>query len=171
MNIKDILQPDYSKPTQTNSVLTPEVKSTFDQRTGLYFVISVVVPDTSAATAANYGVFYTAPFACELIEAWETHKVASSSSSLATLGIEKLTGGQALDAGVVMTSSLFDIRTLANDPNRISCTSSLPTYRFLNPGDRMALKDFGVLTALSHVEVSVLLKALNYDLSTVNNPA
>lgn len=138
-------------------------------RKSQYALISITIPDTSAATAANYGVFFIAPYSCEVIEAWESHKVLGTDGSAVTLTIEKLTGGQALDAGSVVLESTFNLKGTINDPNRVRCVSNIAT-RQLNPGDRLALKDAGTLTSVAHVCVTVLIRVLNYNLSRVDNP-
>jgi len=134
-----------------------------------YSLVSVVIPDTSAATAANYGVFFVAPYSCEVIEAWESHKTLGTDGSAVTLTIEKLTSTQALDAGSAVLENTFNLKGTINDPNRIRAVASTAT-RQLNPGDRLALKDAGTLTAVAHVCVTVLIRALNFNLSRVNNP-
>ena len=58
-----------------------------------------------AATAGNYGVFWIAPFACVVSEIREVHQTAGSSAD-AALTIEKLTGTQALDAGVALNTAI-----------------------------------------------------------------
>lgn len=137
------------------------------KRGSIYSTVSVVIPDTSAASAASYGVFFIAPYACEVIEAWASWKTAGSSSP--TLTVEKLKGGEALDGGSEVLSSTWSVSGTANDPIRKRCVSSLAT-RQLNPGDRLALKDAGTLTSVAHVCVTVLIRALNFNLSRVDNP-
>lgn len=137
------------------------------RKSNTFFTVSEIIPDTSAATAANYGVFFVAPFSCEVIEAWASWKTAGGSNP--TLTIEKLTGGVALDSGSVVLESTWDMAGSANDPSRKRCVSS-PATRQLNPGDRLALKDAGTLTSVAHVCVTVLIRALNYNLSRVDNP-
>lgn len=128
-----------------------------------YFTISVHIEDTRAATAANYGVFFVAPISCELIEAWESHATAGSDASAVTLTVEKLTSGQALDAGVTTLTSTFNLKGTANTPQRVKA-STTATDRFLKPGDRLALDDAGTLTAVAHVAVTVLLRVLQTNL-------
>lgn len=137
------------------------------KRGSVYTLASIVVPDTSAATAANYGVFFIAPYSCEVIEAWASWKTAGGSNP--TLTVEKLTGGVALDSGSVILESTWDMAGTANDPIRKRCVSSFAT-RQLTPGDRLALKDAGTLTSVAHVCVTVLIRALNFNLSRVDNP-
>lgn len=137
------------------------------KRGGSYSIVSVIVPDTSAATAANYGVFFIAPYACEIVEAWASWKTAGGSNP--TLTVEKLTSGVALDSGSVILESTWDMAGTANDPIRKRCVSNFAT-RQLNPGDRLALKDAGTLTSVAHVCVTVLIRALNFNLSRVDNP-
>lgn len=132
---------------------------------GQFIILPVTIADTAAATAANYGVVITIPYGLELIEAWETHKVAGSDASAVTLTLEKLTSGQALDAGVAMLSSTFNLKATANTPQRQKASSTI-TSRMLSPGDRIALKDSGTLTAVSHVTVTMVFRTLNYTLSS-----
>lgn len=138
------------------------------RRGGNFILVSTTLQGTAPATAGNYGVFFTAPYAVEVIEAWETHGTAGSSTP--TLTIEKLTSSQALDSGVQAISSAWSLNGTANDPIRIKA-SGVVTNRSLSPGDRLALKDAGTLTAIAHVCVTVLLRVLNFTLSRSDNPA
>ena len=129
-----------------------------------FFTVSAVVQDTSAATAANYGVFFIAPFSCEVIETWESHKTAGSDAGAVTLDIEKLTSAQALDDGVSMLTSTFNLKSTANTPVRVKSTTTV-LNQFIEPGHRLALKDSGTLTAVAHVCVTVLLRVLQKQIS------
>lgn len=129
------------------------------------FCVSTVVQDTSAATAANYGVFFTAPFSCELIEAWETHKTAGTNGSAVTLALEKLEEGDALGSGVDMLDSTFNLKGTINTPQRVRSTTTR-VNRVLSPGERVALKDTGTLTDVAHVQVTLLFRILSYRVSS-----
>jgi len=129
-----------------------------------YFMVSVVIQDISAATAANYGVFFIAPISYEIIEAWESHKTAGSDAGTVTLDIEKLTSGQALDEGVSVLGGTFNLKATANTPIRVKATVT-GLNRALKPGDRLALDDTGILTAVAHVTVTVLLRVLQTQIS------
>lgn len=135
-----------------------------------FFTISTVIEDTGAATAANYGSFFIAPISCEVIEMWEGHRVAGTDVGAVTLDIEKLVSGDALDSGVSVLQSTANLKGTINTPQRVKAQDDVsgPLRRFLKPGDRLALKDSGTLTAVAHVTVTVLLRVLQtqIDLTT-----
>lgn len=126
---------------------------------GNYFTVSMVVPDTLAATAANYGAFFMAPFSCEIIEAWESHKTAGTGAGAVTLDIEKLTSSQALDAGVSTLTTTFNLKSTIDTPVRVKSNTTV-IQRFLTSGDRLALKDSGTLTAVAQVTVTILIRPI-----------
>ncbi len=126
------------------------------------FYITVNLPTTQPQTAANYGVFFTAYRACEVMQVSEVHTVAGNDAGAVTLDIEKLTGTTALDSGVSVLTSTFSLKSTANTVVRktgleLSITGS---QRQLKPGDRLALKDAGTLTTLQGVQVTLYLKFL-----------
>ena len=123
--------------------------------------VSHTVPSSSAATAANYGVFYIAPVPCVLNSFREVHQVAGSDAGTVSIDLEKLTDGVAPDSGAVMLNSALSLKATANtvqtadmivDDNRPNRTLAL--------GDRLCLKDTGVLTSVSNVSVLVELLVL-----------
>jgi hypothetical protein len=134
-----------------------------------YMFVDTTVENTSAATAANYGVFFVAPFICEIVEAWETHAAAGTSGSAVTLTLEKLSPGVALDSGVQVLNSTWDLKASALYPRRVRAASSLKN-RTLSIGNRLALKDSGTLTSVGHVNVTVLLKIFSTNVSSIDNP-
>lgn len=115
------------------------------------------VPGTSAATASNYGVFFTALYPCEVLPnpavSWQTAGVSP------TLQIEKLTSTQALDSGVTLFQTAVDMSTTANTVAYPSLTTTF-TSRRLVKGDRLALKDAGTLTNLVGVQVTLYISRL-----------
>ena len=127
------------------------------------FCVPVTIQDTSAATAANYGVFFTASFPCEVMAASESHKTAGSDGGAVTVNLEKLTTGQALDAGITLLSTAFNLKGTASTPVHVPSSSYLfvvSTARELARGDRLALKDVGTMTAVAQVNVTCFLKPL-----------
>ena len=110
------------------------------------------IPGTSAATAANYGVFWIAPFACTLVEFREVHQTAGTDAGAVTLQLEKLTGTQALDAGVTMLNATLSLKATINSVQTATLTNTFAN-RNLARGDRLALLDAGTLTAVANVTV------------------
>lgn len=106
------------------------------------------------ATAANYDVIFTALFPCELIAVAESHRVLGTNGGAVTLDIEKLTSGQALDAGAALLDSTFSLKSTINTPV-IKRSDAMSSSRTLNIGDRIALKDAGTLTAVAGVSVTL----------------
>lgn len=122
------------------------------------FTITHYISDS--ATAANFGVIFIAPFPCEVSKVLETHRVASTSG---TLNIEKLTTGQALDAGANILVTAFSTAGTANTPlmkNRRLLTFTSKA-RQLKEGDRLALVDAGTLTSGAGLQVTIYLFPLN----------
>lgn len=116
--------------------------------------INHVIPDTSAATAANYGVFFIALAPGVVEEFWETHKTAAGNG---TLDLEKLTSGQALDAGTTVLSSALSLTGTADTPQQGTLHSTISRRQFAR-GDRFALKDAGTLASLAHVCVTLAIR-------------
>lgn len=112
---------------------------------------------TDAATSTNYGVFYIVPFACTLTSFKEVHQTAGSDAGAVTLTLEKLTGTQALDAGVAMLASALSLKSTVNSVQTGTLTNTLAN-RNLVAGDRLALDDAGTLTAVANVTVMVELQ-------------
>jgi len=125
-----------------------------DSKVGL--LVCEALEGTAAATAANYGVFFTAVFPVEVAAVVATFKTAGSDGSAVTLNIEVLTPGQALDAGTTVLRDSFNLKGTINTPVTKS-GSDLTQNRVLNPGDRLALKDAGTLTAVEALSVTVYL--------------
>src|SRR3990167_364762 len=122
---------------------------------GDYFKVRIYISDGS--TAGNYDHFFVADFPCEVIQAYESHRVLGTNGSAVTLDVEKLTDGQALDAGVTVLASTFNLKSTVNTGQRVKA-STTEADRNLKPGDRLALKDAGTLTAVAGVLVEVLLR-------------
>jgi len=107
-----------------------------------------------AATAGNYGVFWIAPFECTVTEIREVHQTAGTDAGAVSLQIEKLTGTQALDAGVALLSTAFDLKGTANTINTGTITATLADPRMVR-GNRLAMDDAGALTSVANVTVVI----------------
>lgn len=123
------------------------------------FSVTETLQGAAAATAANYGVFFIVPFACEIVSAREAHTAAGTDAAAVTLDIEKLTGTQAPDAGVSVLGATIDLKGAANTVQAPALTATTANKQ-LAAGDRLCLKDAGVLTAVAGVAVTVELKAI-----------
>ena len=110
----------------------------------------------SAATAGYYGVFYVIPAACVLTGFKEVHQTLGTDAGAVTLQLEKLTGTQALDAGVAMLATALSLKATVNSVQTATLTGTLAD-RSLVAGDRLALDDSGTLTAVANVTVMVEL--------------
>jgi hypothetical protein len=111
---------------------------------------------TDAATAAKYGVFFIAPVPCYVSGFKEVHKTAGTDAGTVTLGLEKLTGTQALDAGVAVLSATLSLKATADTVQSGTLTTTLAN-RNLSTGDRLALDDSGTLTSVAGVTIIVEL--------------
>ena len=104
----------------------------------------------TAATAANYAVFWIAPFRCTITGFWEVHQTLGTDAGAVTLQLEKLASGQALDAGVEVLSTALSLKATIDTVQTGGITNTIAN-RNLTKGDRLALKDAGVLTAVANV--------------------
>ncbi len=93
----------------------------------------------------------------EVIGFFEVHQAAGTHGSAVTLQLEKLTSEQALDAGTELLASAIDLKATKDVVQEGVLTTTRPDL-VLEKGDRLALKDSGVLTALKNVVVYVLFK-------------
>ena len=107
-----------------------------------------------AATAGNYGVFWIVPFECVISEIREVHQTLGTDVGAVTLQIEKLTGTQALDAGVPCLATAFNLKGTINTVNTGTLTT-VPADIRLTRGDRLAMDDDGTLTAVANVTVII----------------
>lgn len=114
---------------------------------------------SGAAAAANYGVFFVAPFACEVVSVREVHTAAGTDAGAVTLDIEKLTGTQAPDAGISVLGATVNLKGAANTVQNPALTGTAANKQ-LAAGDRLCLKDAGILTAVAGVAVIVELKRI-----------
>ena len=118
------------------------------------FVVTKSLPGTSAQTAGNYGVFFNAPFPCEVLEVLESHETATGAT--ATLQIEKLTGTTAPNSGTNLLETAFNLNASANTV-RYGTLTTITLDLQLVRGDRLALKDSGTVSGTA-TGISVVLK-------------
>lgn len=121
--------------------------------------VTVNVSGTNAATATNYGKFFTALRPYEVMEVSEVHGTAGTDAGSVTLGIERLQDTEALGSGDDVLVSDFNLKDTINTV--VTKKTVELQNRKLNIGDRLALKDTGTLTAVADVQVTILLKPRN----------
>ena len=119
-----------------------------------HLTVPFALVSTLPATAANYGNIFVADRCWRLIAAREAHAVVGSDGGAVTLDIEKLANTEALDAGVVMLAATFDLKGTANTEQAKAPSATVANAR-LKPGDRVALKDAGVLTVVAGLSGSL----------------
>lgn len=117
-----------------------------------FFVVANLA-GTQPATAGNYGTFFTAPFPCVVTGVTARHGTASSSG---TVMVEKLTSGQAKDAGVDLLTAAISTAGTADilRTGTLAGAASTP----LNAGESLGLVNGGTLTSGANLTVTVELK-------------
>jgi len=118
--------------------------------------VPVTVPGGSAATASNYGVFWIAPYAAYVTNVYEVHQTAGTDGGAVTLNLEKLTGTTAPDSGSTMLSTAFSLKATANTVQTGTLVTTQATVTVAK-GDRLCLKDSGVLTSVANVTMLIEL--------------
>ena len=122
-----------------------------------YEYVEALVQGTAAATATNYGRVYIARRPMKIISASEVHRTVGSDGGAVTLDLEKVTGTQAEGAGVNMTATNFNLKGTADTVQTV-LPSATVANTLLATGDRIILKDTGVMTAVADVCVMLTLE-------------
>jgi len=125
---------------------------------GKYITHSVY--GTTAQTATNYGIIFTARHPIEVMRITETHAVAGSDAGAVTLDVKKAGSGVAIASGITLLSSTFNLKSTANTPVTKEGVN-LSNDRILIEGDRIGLVVSGTLTALSDVHITIYYKEIN----------
>jgi hypothetical protein len=119
--------------------------------------ISVYLMGTSAATAANYGVFFIVPRNCVVKDFYEIHEVAGSDGGAVTLQLERLQGTEAPDSGDDLLTSAISLKGTANTVSR-GILSKDNRVVSLKTGDRLRIKDSGTLTAVAGLCATIIIE-------------
>ena len=129
----------------------------FKNLVGRFEFLNEVLPGTSAATAGNYGVIFTAPYKCTVMGATEVHQTAGSDGSAVTLQIEKLQGTTASGSGINLLASGFNLKGAANTVQTAHLAIVKKTTFSLNIGDRLGLALTGTPTSVAQVCIIIQL--------------
>lgn len=162
-NIKNQNKPDITleydeRDTRTERFLTARDRDfNFDLLQNKRFVLTHTIVGADAATAANYGVFFIAPFPCFVLSVREVHQTAGSDGSAVTLNVEKLTGTEAPGSGDELLSTALSLKATANTVQEGTLTQDF-SLRNLATGDRLALEDTGTLTAVNNITVTIEIR-------------
>jgi len=137
------------------------------QQTGFLGVtkpITVMIPGTSAATAANYTApFFIAERSYEVLWCMERHETAGSAGGSVTVMLKKVPSGTAPASGIDVLTAGINLKATANtnQEGTISQARTSSIYnRRLSTGDALSLVTTGTLTSVAGVTVSVLLRSL-----------
>ena len=122
-----------------------------------YSFVTATLPGTIPATAANYGIFFTATFPCSVKAVSMVQTTAGTGAGTVTLQLERLQGTEAPDAGDELLATAFNLKATANTVQE-GVLVARKTLTALAPGDRLCLKDVGTLTSVAGLNVTVELQ-------------
>lgn len=126
--------------------------------TGVLIPIAISLLGAAPATAANYTTFFIADRAYTITAVRESHTAAGTDAGAVTLDVEKLTGTQAQGAGVaVLGATKINLKGAVNTVQAPALSGTAADLD-LAAGDRLALTDAGVLTAVAGLTLVVSLK-------------
>lgn len=124
--------------------------------------LTVRVPGTSAATAANYGyIFGALRYGYEISAVLEKHETKATDAGAVILDVVKVNDGSTIATGVTILTSTFNLKGVV-DTYQVKQGSGLNAERKLKPNQSLALKTTGVLTDLAGVFVEIYFFKANY---------
>lgn len=124
--------------------------------------IQETLPGTTAQTAGNYKIFFTAPFQCTVVGIAQVHGTANGAAC--TLQVERLEGTTAAGSGTNLLNTAFDLNATANTPQYAGLRGggTLIQQTGLGQGDRLALKiASGALSGIVNLNVTVYIVYAN----------
>ncbi|WP_457635798.1 hypothetical protein [Persephonella sp.] len=115
------------------------------------FYITYRIDDGSVL--GSYGVIFTARHPFEILRVSEVHETAGTAGSL---NLEKLSDGQALDSGLTILKSDFDLTETANNVRKREKLDIQNTQ--FKEGERLALKDIGTPNGVTGIQITIYCK-------------
>jgi hypothetical protein len=105
--------------------------------------INFDLPGSQGQTTNNWGVIFTAPYACAVIGITEVHQTAESTATTMTVQLEKLSGTTASGSGIALLVTPFNLKSTANTVqtgtlNTTSANTGLTAFNLVT-GDRLGL--------------------------------
>ena len=152
---------DTQKIEELEMRMNEHQHQTIDGTTPLWSTcfIQETLSGTTAQTAGNYKIFFTAPFPCFVIGVATVF--GTTNGGACTLQLEKLTGTTAAGSGTNLLNTAIDLNATANTPQYagIRGGGTLVAQTGLLQGERLALKiASGSLVGLVNLNVTVHLK-------------
>lgn len=120
--------------------------------------LHVVISGTSAATAANYGMIFIAPYTAMFVGAYEVHGTLGTSGSAVSVQIEKLVGTQASGSGTSLLAAGFNLKSAINTVQTASLAVITKNNFALNKGDRLGLVLTGTPTSVAQLVIVAQLQ-------------
>jgi hypothetical protein len=137
-------------------------------------VQQILIPGTAAATAGNYGIFFTAPAininrypstagraaaVWQITDVRERHEAAGTDAGAVTVMVMKVPSGTAKAAGTACLAAGISLKATA-DTNQDAALHATAANSQLVDGDSLALVTTGTLTAVAGVSVTVELSRI-----------
>lgn len=126
------------------------------EKDGFYIYTNIM--GTHAATALNYGLFFTARNPFQIVWIAEVHQNAATHADPVTLNIERLSGTEGVDSGDDICVTGFNLKGTADTVVQKEGTDLQNTI--IKRGERLALKDAGTLGDLVGVQITIYCKPL-----------
>lgn len=115
------------------------------------FTVKASLNGTQAATAGNYGRFWTAPAKC-VVDSVEA--IFSVNSSSGTVTVHKVPSGTAQDSGTALLASTISTASGADTVQTGTLSTTKATIE-LAAGDSLQLVDSGTLTSSANLAITV----------------
>lgn len=123
------------------------------------FYVSHTLVGATAQTDANYGIFFTAYWPCEVL--WVGVRYATNNGAALTLQLVKVPDATAVASGSSMLATAFNLNTTADT---IQTRSGLTLLRAgttqLDTNEALGIVKTGTLTSIAHLTLTVYLKML-----------
>ncbi len=118
---------------------------------------------TNAAILTSPNVaLWLAEVDCEILFAAEMHETLGTNGSAVTLDVVKVADGTAIASGTSLLATTFDLKaTVATRQTRKLSAGTLAADRIIYSGQTLGIKFSGTLTAVTGVNVSVVLRRLH----------
>lgn len=120
-------------------------------------------PNAALLTAPNVALL-VADGEYEILSASETHETLGTDGSAVTVDVVKASDGTALSGGTSMLGSAFNLKATINTEQRKTISngglSTTAANRRVTRGQRIGLKFSGTMTAVTGVNVTVVLQRI-----------